>query len=437
MAATTSTGAPGILYFDPNATTAKLATAGLHLAGYRVFHASTQEEAVSLCSAHGPGGDASIVALLLDTASSASVAGATLRALVTVPGAAELPGILLVSRANPTPIPGAEGLPSLKRPFTIPALHKVLREAIESAPKPVAVRQTAPNDEIQKRITQVLSEIIPGIETPEPNMARLASILVEDAKLPTPATGIAISGDVASLRLESVLSMLADDGARGVFTVEHGERYSRLHLDQSFIRFAEVRNIDEEDLRLGRFIVEDGFLPPEIVEAIAGEADPRGRVLGQRLVDGGQLQPGELAQVLVHQAREVTCHLLRWTEGRMTFAPTSGLHPLAKAVVEAKAELRISEALLDALRRHHEEAAMGPHMAGVDDVYLRVDSEVAKLGRQAFTRHELGVLELLNGRHSVKEIARKTRSGTFSVATMLYRLTRAGLTRPRVEPLQT
>jgi CheY-like chemotaxis protein len=434
MASPSSPGAPGILYFDPNPTTAKLATAGMQLAGYRVLHASTQEQAVRSCRAHGPGGDGSVVAILLDTATSPAVAAATLRALVQVPGAAELPGILLVSRAKPTPIPGAEGLPALKRPFTIPALHKLLRESIDDAPRPKAARKPAVSDALRVRLRAVLGEI--GVELgPEP-LDRLASALVHDATLPMPAAGVALQGNVANLRIESVLQMLANDGVRGVLTVEHADRYVRLHLDQAFIRLAEVKGV-EEDLRLGRFIVEDGFLPAEMIEAIASVPDPRGRVLGQRLVDEGQLRPGELAQVLVHQAREVTCHLLGWSEGRLTFAPTTNLHPLAAAVAEAKAELRVAEALLDALRRRYEQAAMGPHMAGVDDVYLRVDTEVAKLGRQAFTREELEVLELLNGRNNVKEIARKTRAGTFAVATVLYRLSRSGLTRRRVEPLQT
>lgn len=436
MAASSPPGAPGILYFDPNPTTAKLATAGMQLAGYRVLHASTQEQAVRLCRAHGPGGDGSVVALLLDTATAPAVSAATLRALVGVPGAAELPGILLVSRANPTPIPGAEGLPSLKRPFTIPALHKILREAIDQAPAPRAARRPTVSAAVRKRLSALLQETL-GVQAPDAALERLASALVADAELPTPAAGVALQGNVASLRIESVLQMLAADGVRGVLTVEHGDRYVRLHLDQSFIRLAEVKGVPEEDLRLGRFIVEDGFLPAEMVEAIASVPDPRGRVLGQRLVEDGQLRPGELAQVLVHQAREVTCHLLGWSEGRLVFAPTTGLHPLAAAVAEAKAELRVSEALLDALRRRYEEASMGAHMAGVDDVYLRVDAEVAKLGRQAFTREELGVLELLNGRNNVKEIARKTRAGTFAVATVLYRLSRSGLARRRVEPLQT
>ena len=56
---------PGILYYDPNPTTAKLATAGLRLAGFQVFNAHVLHEAVDLCRAHGPGGDGSVVALLL------------------------------------------------------------------------------------------------------------------------------------------------------------------------------------------------------------------------------------------------------------------------------------------------------------------------------------------------------------------------------------
>src|SRR5687768_3467604 len=99
--------APGVLYYDPNPTTAKLATAGLRLAGYEVHNAVNQEQAVELCRVHGPGGDRTIVALLLDTATAPAVSATVLRALVEVPGAAELPGVLLVSRTNPIPFPGA------------------------------------------------------------------------------------------------------------------------------------------------------------------------------------------------------------------------------------------------------------------------------------------------------------------------------------------
>jgi hypothetical protein len=255
------------------------------------------------------------------------------------------------------------------------------------------------------------------------------------AELPTPARGAAFEGDLAGLRLESFLHMLGDDGVRGVVTVTRGKSVARLHIDRGRLRMAEVQDT-AEDLRLGRFIVEAGFMEGPALEEIAGSPDPQRRPMGIRLVEEGHLQPEELGQALIDQGREVTCHLLTWDRGRVTFAPATELHPLAEATAGGPIELRIADALLEGLRRVDEQAEMGPQMAGVDEVWLRVDEEVARRGRHAFTREELGVLELLNGRNSVKEIARKTRTGTFAVSKLLYRLSRAKLARRRLNPVQ-
>jgi CheY-like chemotaxis protein len=421
----------GILYFDPNPTTARLATAGLQLAGYRVYNAASQDQAVSLCTQHGPAGDGTIVALLLDSATSPAVSASVLRALVQVPGAADLPGILLVSRANPTPIPGAEGLPALKRPFTIPALLKVLREAVERAPEADQRNLAQASEPLRNLVATMLGGYLPGVEISEAVISGIASQLVTDAELPTPAAGVTLIAEAAHTRLESVLDVLARDATRGVLTVSMGERrWGRLHLDDGAILMSEVRGVDE-DLRLGRFVVEGGFMNADQLDAVARAPDPKRRLLGQRLVDDGHLSPGELVEALLAQARDVTCNLLTWTTGRITFAPTDNLHPLANEASRSRASLRIGEALLDGLRRVAEAAAMGPHMPTVDDVFIRVDLEVAKLGRHAFTREELGVLELLNGRNSIKEIARKTRAGAFAVTKVVYRLGRANLARRR------
>ena len=77
---------------------------------------------------------------------------------------------------------------------------------------------------------------------------------------------------------------------------------------------------------------------------------------------------------------------------------------------------------------------MGPHMPHLDEIYLRIDEQLAKLGRHSLIKEELAVLELLNGRNSLKDIARKARVGTFNVALILYRLSKANLARRRVTP---
>ena len=430
-----SAGAPGVLYFDPNPTTAKLATAGLRLAGYQVFNADNESDAVELCRTNGPAGDGSIVAILLDTATSAAVSTSVLRALVQVPGAQDLPGILLVSRANPTPIPGAEALPSLKRPFTTPALLKILRETIDSAPRVNAVRGTSAQDPLVLGLTRLLEKHLGGLTLERDAVERLASDLVVMTEEKPLDAGIGLRADLGCTRLESLLQMLGDDGVRGLVTVSHEGATARLHLDRGRLRMAEARDTSE-DLRLGRFIVESGFLPADTLESLASTPDPEGRPLGVRLVEEGHLQGAEIARAIIDQAREVTCHLLTWTAGSVTFSPSSELHPLAETAAAAPIELRISDALLEGLRRADEHAQMGPHMASLDEVWMRVDDEIARRGRHAFTREELGVLELLNGRNNIKEIARKTRTGTFVVSKVLYRLGKANLVRRRHNPVQ-
>ena len=68
------------------------------------------------------------------------------------------------------------------------------------------------------------------------------------------------------------------------------------------------------------------------------------------------------------------------------------------------------------LRRLDENALMGPQMPELDDIYVRDDAKVSRMAREALARDELDVLELINGRNSIKDIARRTRTGTFAVA---------------------
>jgi CheY-like chemotaxis protein len=430
--------APGILYYDPNPTTAKLATASLRLAGYEVFSANGQREAVSLFKQHGVQGDKSIVALLLDASTDPTVSASVLRELVRLPGAADMPGILIVSRRNPNPIPAAVGLPTVRRPFSTPALLKVVSETIathDSAKLPVDI-QEAP-DQRKVQLGRLIAKHFPGLgpSLPEAALAALLADLEGSDDLPKPIGEATIRIDLASTRLESMLEMLADDAVTGVLSVSSEGRESRLHLERGKIRLAEYFG-DDEDLKLGRFVVEGGFMRDDELEGFLATRDPQGRPLGQRLVEAGFITPGELGAAIVAQAREITCHLLRFRSGGAGFCPFAKLEAVAASgAEEGKVELVVAEALLDGLRRLDENALMGPHMPELDDVYVRDDAKVSRMAREILARDELDVLELVNGRNSVKEIARKTRTGAFAVARIVYRLSKSSVVRRRVTPV--
>ena len=55
------------------------------------------------------------------------------------------------------------------------------------------------------------------------------------------------------------------------------------------------------------------------------------------------------------------------------------------------------------------------------------------MGRGRLTREELAVLELVNGKHTVKDIVRQSRMGSFEVSKMLFRLLSVKLIRKRVQ----
>jgi CheY-like chemotaxis protein len=425
----------GILYFDPNTTTAKLATASLRLAGYTVFNASSKDEAVELCKAHGPSGDGVVAALLLDASADPRKSAAVLQALVALPGSDQLPGILMVSRRQPNPIPGTEGLPKIKRPFSSPALLKVVERTLAEhrGQSEEPAHQTA--TERETKLQQILEKHLPKAGLPEGSVSKILAELEAAEGIPSPSGDESLEVDLSRVPLSAVLEMLGNSGVTGVLGVEAEDRHGELHIDQGRLRLAHYRGKDE-DLKLGRFVVEGGHMRHEELEAYIIGRDPEGRPLGRRLVDGGFLTREGLMEIVLRQAREIACHLLAFKEGKVAFRVSTEPHPLVNYVAgSSKAELQIAEALLDGLRRVEQAATMGPHMPQLDEVFLRLDEQVKKLGREIFDTEELGVLELVNGRNSVKEIARRTRTGTFAVAKILFRLGKAKVVRRAMTPV--
>ena len=338
------------------------------------------------------------------------------------------------------PIPAAAGLPTVRRPFSSPALLKVVSETVASidAAKLPADMDDVP-DQRKVQLARLLTKHFPSLGDLDNLDATALDDLFTDLEgaedLPSPPGEQAIHVDLAAQRLESLLEMLSDDSVTGVLSISSVGREARLHLDGGQIRLAEYFG-DDEDLKLGRFVVEGGFMRDDELEAFIVGRDPAGRPLGQRLVEAGFITPGELAMAILAQAREITCHVLTFRKGVAGFVPLAELEVSAAAgAEEGKVELAVSEALLDGLRRLDENAMMGPHMPELEDIYVRDDAKVSRMAREILARDELDVLELINGRNSIKDIARRTRTGTFAVSRIVYRLSKSNVVRRRVTPV--
>src|SRR5437762_13241200 len=140
----------------------------------------------------------------------------------------------------------------------------------------------------------------------------------------------------------------------------------------------------------------------------------------------------ELRQAISKQTAELIYEILRWNFGRFTFRATRDLPPVA---VDAALGLPCDGILMEGFRRVDEWHLIEREIDNFDVVFLRNEDAVAQIGRSRLTREELTVLELVNGKNTVKAIIRSSRMGSFDVTKMLYRLLSIKVLRRREMPV--
>src|SRR5206468_150353 len=101
---------------------------------------------------------------------------------------------------------------------------------------------------------------------------------------------------------------------------------------------------------------------------------------------------------------------------------------------EALLGIEVDRLLLEGFRRVDEWRVIEREISSFDEIFVRNEHKIADLPRGTFTRDELGVLEQVNGRSTVRDIIRILRLGSFDVSRVLFRLLRAKLVRRRVGP---
>jgi hypothetical protein len=159
---------------------------------------------------------------------------------------------------------------------------------------------------------------------------------------------------------------------------------------------------------------------------------PGSKLIGAQLVKLGYLSEGELKSALQRQTSELIYEILRWRYGTFSFKAT---RDLPVAATDASLRLDVEGILMEGFRRVDEWHLIEREVDNFDLVFLRNEDAVAQMGRGRLTREELAILELVNGKNTVKDIIRKSRMGSFDVSKMLFRLLSIKLVRRRVMPV--
>ncbi|HET9623248.1 MAG TPA: DUF4388 domain-containing protein, partial [Kofleriaceae bacterium] len=240
-----------------------------------------------------------------------------------------------------------------------------------------------------------------------------------------------LRGDLRVVPLAEVLQLLDLQEQSGVLTVERTGARVEIFFRRGRVDQATAHGVPDEFL-LGRFVLDADLVPRADFEAFLESRTASPKLVGQQLVKLGLIAEPDLKACLTRQSSELIYEILRWRHGRFRFAAGLELPP---SVIDAALGLDVEAVLMEGYRRVDEWHLIERAIDNFDIVFLRNEDSVAQMGRGRLTRDELTVLELVNGKHTVQEIIRKSRMGSFEVSKMLYRLLSIKLIRRRVQPL--
>jgi DNA-binding response OmpR family regulator len=252
----------------------------------------------------------------------------------------------------------------------------------------------------------------------------------------------ALRGNLQQVPLAEVLGLLQQQRQWGILSVarssqEAGEDLPAkidVFFKQGKIELTLAEGLGEEFL-VGRYLVDQQAISRQDLELFLksrGPVKPQQKPIGEQLVKLSYITDAELKQALARQTSERIYELLRWPAGRFAFVATRELPPLA---IDAALALDIDGILMEGVRRVDEWHLIEREVDDFDMVFLRNEEQVQNVGKARLTREELSILELVNGKNSVKDITRQSRMGSFEVSKMLFRLLSIKLIRRRVAPV--
>jgi DNA-binding response OmpR family regulator len=253
---------------------------------------------------------------------------------------------------------------------------------------------------------------------------------------------VSLRGNLQQVPLAEVLGLLQQQRQWGTLSVvrasQDGEAGTPAKVDVFFkqgkVELTLAEGLGEEFL-VGRYLVDQQAISRQDLELFLksrGPVKPAQKPMGEQLVKLSYITDVELKAALARQTSERIYELLRWPAGRFGFVASRELPPLA---IDAALALDVDGILMEGVRRVDEWHLIEREVDDFDMVFLRNEEQVQNVGKARLTREELSILELVNGKNSVKDIVRQSRMGSFEVSKMLFRLLSIKLIRRRVAPV--
>jgi CheY-like chemotaxis protein len=406
-----------LLVIDDSPTVQKVVERALSEAGHRVLAAADGEAALALIREARAVPDL----ILLDGLIPGRDAADFCRQLTDEPTLARVPVVVMIARGQAADLEerfarASNVVDTIGKPFSPEALQAVVARVVRL---PGSLGRTGTSAAVAEALS-----LSAGPTDGAVSQARAFA-----------AEGLLLAGDLAEISLSQIIELLADQRHTGTLRVLNSDTGARIeiYLQSGRVDFAAAVGVAEE-LLIGRFTVETGDVTAEALTRVLDErARAKGPLplFGADLVARGLISQEALTLAISRQTSELAYETLRWRAGFFQFRRGGELPAAAR---EARLGLNVDRMLLEGYRRVDEWRVIEREIADLDEIFIRNENKIAELPRGTLTREELGVLDEIDSRRSVREIVRKLRMGSFDVSKIFFRFSRARLIRRRVRP---
>ena len=388
-----------LLVIDDSPTVQKVVELALSQAGHRVITAADGEAALALVRERRAAPDL----VLLDGLIPGRDAADFCRRLTDDPALARVPVVVMIARGQGADLEerfakASNVVDTIGKPFAPEALQAVIARVVGA---PAAAGGAA------------VAEALSLSAGPADGALAEARAFAADGQV--------LAGDLGAISLSQISSFLAEQQQTGTLRVLNTETNARIEIyfQAGRVDFAAAVGVGEE-LLIGRFAVETGDVTAEALTRVLEErarATEKPPLFGADLVARGLLSREALGQAMTRQTSELSYETLRWRAGFFRFRRAAELPEPAR---QARLQINVDRMLLEGYRRVDEWQVIEREIDDLDEIFVRNENKIGELPRGTLTRDELGVLDEIDGRQSVRQIVRKLRMGSFDVSKTFF-----------------
>lgn len=220
------------------------------------------------------------------------------------------------------------------------------------------------------------------------------------------------AGQLSTVDTAHLLALAHRSGHTGRLALTRGQVKKVVVLDKGRPVFALS---SEPHDRMTDLLLREGKITREQFESCQQELSRSQRRVGAVLVDMGLLKPGELFPLVRHHVAEIVYSLFAWADGRFSFVSQERIDG-----ERIRLEVEPRALILEGIRRK----------LGLDQLVERVGPPetrvvlhhggIQQLREAGARRREQGILELMDGRHSLREIGRRSGEGQLAAYQLAY-----------------